>query len=67
MTSPTTSSVAQRQPRRSPAVLTDVGHATVALIRFERAWGVLAPADRASFAESLAQLAGEAGSARKVA
>jgi hypothetical protein len=63
----TVSSVTQQQARRSPAVLTDRGQATVALIRFERAWEALAPADRASFAESLAQLAGEAGTARKVA
>jgi hypothetical protein len=63
----TGSSVAPEQVRRAPAVLTDRGRATVALLRFERAFEALAPADRASFAESLAQLAGAAGSARKVA
>jgi hypothetical protein len=67
MTPSTVSSVAQHQPRRAPAVLTDRGAATVALIRFERAWEALAPADRAYFAEELAQLAGAAGTARKVA
>jgi hypothetical protein len=67
MTLPTITSVARQQARRAPAVLTDRGAATVALIRFERAWEALAPADRACFAESLAQLAGEAGTARKVA
>jgi hypothetical protein len=41
MPSPTVSSVAREQARRAPAVLTDRGHATVTLIRFERA---LAPA-----------------------
>jgi hypothetical protein len=67
MTPSTPTSVAQHQARRSPAVLTDRGWATVALIRFERAWEALAPADRAYFYESLAQLAGQAGTARKVA
>jgi hypothetical protein len=67
MPSSTVSSVAREQARRAPAVLTDRGHATVALIRFGRAWEALAPADRASFAEALAQLAGQAGGARKVA
>jgi hypothetical protein len=63
----TGSSVAQHQARRSPTVLTDRGQATVALLRLGRAFEALAPADRASFAETLAQLAGQAGSARKVA
>jgi hypothetical protein len=66
MTPSTVSSVAQ-QARRPPAVLTDRGQATVVLIRFERAWESLSAEDRASFAESLAQLAGEAGTARQVA
>jgi hypothetical protein len=67
MTPSTITSVAPEQARRTAAVLTDRGAATVALLRFERAWEALAPADRAYFAESLAQLAGEAGAARKVA
>ena len=57
MTSPTITSVARQQARRPPAGLTDRGQATVALLRFERAWEALAPADRAYFAESLAPLA----------
>jgi hypothetical protein len=67
MTPSTPTSVTQQQARRSPAVLTERGQAVVALIRFERAFEALAPADRAYFAESPAQLAGEAGGARRVA
>jgi hypothetical protein len=53
----TPTSVAREQARRAPAVLTDCGHATVALIRFERAWEALGPDDRAHFADTLAELA----------
>jgi hypothetical protein len=67
LTPPTIASVTQQRARRSPAVLTERGHATVALLRFERAWEALGAEDRAYFAEALTQLAGEAGSARRVA
>ena len=57
MTSPTITSVAPEQSRRTPAVLTDRGRATVALIRFERAFLSLGEGDRAYFADQLAELA----------
>jgi hypothetical protein len=67
MTPSTISRGMQERGRRAPAILTERGAATVALLRLERAWAALAPADRAYFAETLTQLAGEAGGARRVA
>ncbi len=45
------------------AALTERGSAAVALLRFERLLRDLGPADRGWFAEELAELAREAGSA----
>jgi len=48
-------------PQAVPAALTDKGAAAVALLRFERLFRALGPADRAYFADELAGLAKEAG------
>ena len=48
-------------PQTVPAALTGKGAATVALLRFERLFRALGPADRRWFAGELAGLAREAG------
>jgi hypothetical protein len=47
-------------PSSDVAALTDRGAAAVALIRFERLFRALGPADRQWFADELAELAEEA-------
>ena len=48
-------------PQTVPAALTDRGAAAVALLRFERLFRALGPADRRWFADELADVAREAG------